>query len=204
MGGSIVVALVAVQQKRHDAEMVALRQQLHSVEARFGDGERQPIVRDALPLSGGASGYAPPAPPAPSPASTSSGKAAPDVVKSRAIEPPELRDYYEEVFVQDHSDTEWTVTERRIVSDKIGAVLPKGSVLRSVECRTSMCRIETSHADLERYKQFYRSAFMERPAQIWNAGMFSTPLNDNIPTEGPIVMVSFLAREGKQLPPFME
>jgi hypothetical protein len=133
------------------------------------------------------------------PAPSSSGEAPP----KRRPTPGEVRDACEVSFVSQNVDSGWAVSARRTAEQRIRERLPAGSSLRAVDCRTSFCRIETSHPDSAGYADFVQSTLMDPRACPWNGALFSAPLSDpdpNAPQKGPVVAVSFLAREGYDLP----
>jgi hypothetical protein len=94
---------------------------------------------------------------------------------------------------------DWPEADRRTMLERLAAVLPDGSSVRSCECRSSLCRIETGHANLQRYNAFARAAFMRRPTMVLNRPGI-TVASDPAP-DGSLVAVAFLAREGHSLPP---
>lgn len=112
-----------------------------------------------------------------------------------------MRDAYEIMFENDHADTSWTGAEIRSATERLTAALPEGSGLRSFDCRESMCRIETIHPDVSHYHAFVRSAFIEPETKIWNAGTSSSLLSGEPAEGGSLVTVSYLARDGHDLPP---
>jgi hypothetical protein len=104
-------------------------------------------------------------------------------------------------FSAQRVDASWAGTAQNLASERLRATLPEGSEVRSVECRASLCRIETSHTDEQRYESFVRQTFLDPKTQLWNGGLFSTTLDDG-QSEGRLVMVSYLAREGQAVPSF--
>ena len=112
----------------------------------------------------------------------------------------EAHERLEIAFTEDRLDPEWASTAQRIANSKLPEVLPKGSAIRSVECRSSICRLETSHRDREAYWAFLHAAIMNSNV-LWNAATYSTPLNDD-PNEN--FMVTYIAREGHLLPQMAE
>jgi hypothetical protein len=109
----------------------------------------------------------------------------------------EVHRRYERAFDQEAPDPTWAQRAKAIADAKLPALLPEGSAVRSFECRSTLCRLETSHRDVPSYFQFAKSVFVDSGAQLWNAPTYSAPLNDNV-SEG--LMVSYIAREGHALP----
>jgi len=110
----------------------------------------------------------------------------------------EVRDRLEGVFRAEPVDAAWSLSAVRTLDGKLGALLPARSSVRSVDCRGSLCRIETSHADVNDYRDFVQRAFLGQ-IELWNAGFFVNVLSDPTPGQ-PVVTVAYLAREGQSLP----
>ena len=104
----------------------------------------------------------------------------------------------EERFGTEPPDTAWARDAEHTAMGGVRAALPDHSQLRPVECRASMCRIETEHADFDRSQSFVRTAFMTPGRQVWNGGFLSMRAGDS--ADGKVVMVTYLAREGRELP----
>jgi hypothetical protein len=118
-----------------------------------------------------------------------------------APQPPPVEvvsDRIEERFGTEPPDTAWARDAEHTAAGGVRAALPEHSLLRSVECRASMCRIETEHADLDGSQSFVRTAFMTPGRQVWNGGFLSMRAGDS--TDGKVVTVTYLAREGRELP----
>ena len=102
------------------------------------------------------------------------------------------------MFAEDRADAASAPDATRKASSRVTAVLAPTSGLRSVDCRTSLCRIETTHADFESYRQFVQNAVLNPDTQVWNAGFFSSPPSTN--ERGELVTTLYIAREGESLP----
>jgi hypothetical protein len=90
---------------------------------------------------------------------------------------------------------------RQAMNERIATTLRKGSALLSLECKVSMCRIETSHRDRMGYEVFIQAAFLRSAHTVFSGPSFSVPLGDAPAQDGSLVGVTFLAREGRSLPP---
>ena len=117
----------------------------------------------------------------------------------RRLTKEDMRDHYEIAFMNEPEDSRWASSARNVATQRIQAALPAGSALRAVDCRTSFCRIETSHADLRHFSQFVDSALVEPATSVWNGATFSTVIDSNA---GGVVVVSYVSREGQKLPAF--
>jgi hypothetical protein len=109
-----------------------------------------------------------------------------------------MHDNLEATFTTEAVDRQWGPGAQRQVQDRLRGLVPDGSAVRSIECRTSMCRIETEHASLEELDRFTRAAFMEPNTRVWNAGGMSHTEMPARPGD-PIRAIAFLAREGTAL-----
>lgn len=124
-------------------------------------------------------------------------------LETRASKPEltsqDIRDGFDGLFHREAMDSAWSAREADSLTAGVRAVLPAGSQLSRLECRATLCRIETTHADLEEFHSFTRAAFFARETRVNRAGLYSTLLSDpSVP--GPVIGVAFLAREGTELP----
>jgi hypothetical protein len=78
----------------------------------------------------------------------------------------------------------------------MSAVLPEGSSIVSLDCGSSLCRMVTSHRNLESYQQFQRDAFLradpENPT-LWRGGAKFMKLPSDDPNR--LLYTAYLARE---------
>lgn len=110
----------------------------------------------------------------------------------------QVRDRLDDAFRADPIDAAWSQTAVRTLQTKLGPLLPPQSAVRSVDCRGSLCRIETSHAGVTEYRDFVQRTFLGQ-AELWNAGFFTNVIADPVPGQ-PVITVAYLAREGQSLP----
>ncbi|WP_437978528.1 hypothetical protein WMF11_19395 [Sorangium sp. So ce295] len=116
----------------------------------------------------------------------------------RPVDMAEVSERIQDVFAQQTTDTQWTASASEAAREKLSSALPERSSLRTVECRSSMCRFETEHDDMAQMQQFMQEAFMDPQKRPWNGGFFAMPVSD--PNTGKVMVVSYLAREGEELP----
>lgn len=198
LAGALLLAgastLVVIERSRQRAELAGLEKKIAALSVPAPPAAEPPptvIYRT----------YEPSAPASTAAAASSPAPAAPAAEPPKpAVSVAEARDSYEIAFGSDHPDPGWTAAELRRTNQKVQAALPEGSELKSLDCRASLCRIETSHADLSRYRTFVHSAFMDPATQVWNAATFSTRENDGAGSGEPLLIVSYVAREGQDLP----
>ena len=85
------------------------------------------------------------------------------------------------------------------VEQAVRVALPDGSSLRSVQCRGTLCRIETAHTSVQEFHGFIQRAFQSPESKIANAPVFAGPLASAVPGE-PLIVVAYLGSEGGTLP----
>jgi len=112
----------------------------------------------------------------------------------------EMREALENAFRTEGTDAEWGDGAKRLATDRLRTAVPAGSEVRKVDCHTSMCRIETAHPDRSHYERFVRSAFMDPASSLWNAEAYSSFVGDHARSAESLLVVSYLAREGRSLP----
>ncbi len=101
------------------------------------------------------------------------------------------------VYEAERVDEAWRRDAVATASRRLPAALPSGSRLEHVDCRSSLCQIETSHAD-EQEAQAYVAAALKTPeTQLWNGGFVAVVERD---TGGAVRVTAFLAREGREVP----
>jgi hypothetical protein len=84
---------------------------------------------------------------------------------------------------------------------RVRAVMPAGSSVRSLECRSSLCRIETVHPSVEEFRDFVQGGYLtlDLATRVSTGPVFVGLLAP--PVEGqPVVGVAFLGRDGAVLP----
>jgi hypothetical protein len=129
---------------------------------------------------------------------TAADKASDPAAVAPAPTSAQVRDRLDDAFRTDPIDAAWSQTAVRTLQAKLGPLLPPQSAVRSVDCRGSLCRIETSHAGVTEYRDFVQRTFLGQ-AELWNAGFFTNVVADPVPGQ-PVITVAYLAREGQSLP----
>ena len=110
----------------------------------------------------------------------------------------EIRDRYEEAFKGEPLDAAWSDSAEHIAEDRLKVTVPQGSELLAIRCKTSICRIETSHPDRAHFDKFVETSFKNPTSSLWNGATFSSILGDC--SAAPLRVVSYVAREGRALP----
>jgi hypothetical protein len=112
----------------------------------------------------------------------------------------------EDAFAAEPVDEHWEA--RRQLMEKLPAALPQGSTIMDLDCRTTLCRVETKHVDAARYAQFTQQ-FDIKPGQraedaLWGGSSRFVSAPDDIDEEAQesdqVIGVAFLARPGSELP----
>jgi hypothetical protein len=110
-----------------------------------------------------------------------------------------MRDGLETLFQSDPYDPAWSQRTTETLTRGIHAVLPEGSRLQRLECRGRLCRIETSHADVDGYRAYTQGAFQGPETRVTTGAVFGTVIGEPVPGK-PIAAVAFVARDGQELP----
>ncbi|HEY6177076.1 MAG TPA: hypothetical protein VIX73_21615 [Kofleriaceae bacterium] len=77
------------------------------------------------------------------------------------------------------------------------AVLPAGSTLRHVECRSAVCRIETAHANLDEFVDFVDHAFLGHGPPVTARPVYAAVLGDPRPGE-PVSAVAYVVLDSSE------
>jgi len=197
VGGGIVIAVAALylDQRGLRAEVTAL----HGAAAPAGsERARRPDLAWR---------------PAPAPREATAGRAPAHV--ARIAEPeavPRVRptptetpveqfahvhDALERTFGSEPSDGAWAMEARRAVESKL-ADLPVASRIRSIDCRSTLCRVETVH-DGPADAQALALRFSSPAQRPWNGGFYAGPTDEDA-RSGAVTVVTYLVREGTPLP----
>jgi hypothetical protein len=110
-----------------------------------------------------------------------------------------IRDGLEAVFQSERVDASWADGARSIAENGLASRLPEGSRLGVVECRTTVCRVESVHDSQLQASKFSRDTFADHNKRPWK-GSYATGLIAEDKTTGQVTMVTFLLRESAELP----
>jgi hypothetical protein len=113
------------------------------------------------------------------------------------VESAVLRERMDQRFADERTDPSWAVDARQRAQSRLAAVLPATSEVRSIECRATMCRIESVHADLGEYQQFVREGFVNADTQVWNGGFLALRKEPSV--DGKLATVVYVARDGEAI-----
>ena len=70
----------------------------------------------------------------------------------------EIRDAIDARFYAEGTDRNWRRESESWIQSRVEQSLPNGSHLVAIECRSSICRVETSHKDKDTYRKFARDS----------------------------------------------
>jgi hypothetical protein len=141
----------------------------------------------------------------PEPFGTIDKSAAPEPPVPRTppdAEPPsseQVRDGLEAFFHAEAVDSTWSQATADKLTRGIQGALRPGSRLQRVECRQTLCRIETSHPDIAEFRAYVHDTYLGHDIDIPSGGTFVGVLGE--PTAGsPVVAVAYMAGKGNELP----
>jgi hypothetical protein len=135
--------------------------------------------------------------PAPS-ATPEVGGTAPPASPPPAQTAETARDHIAEVFTGERLDGSWDGAELARLEKALPTILPTGSQITRVECRSTMCRIESSHPSVDQFAEFARSAFLKETRV--NEGPFFASVTSPVVAGQPVTTVAYIARKGHILP----
>jgi hypothetical protein len=100
-------------------------------------------------------------------------------------------------FEAERVDPAWSFQATRDATRALSTAAPPGSTLGKIECRTNLCRVESTHENLEAFKAYVDASYMSRERTIWNGG-FTAMVTARSATG--VTAVTFIAREGQGVP----
>jgi len=109
----------------------------------------------------------------------------------------EVRVTLDSRFGTESSDPKWSRATSVLIDSHIHSGLPGGSQVTSVECHTTLCRVESKHANLTGYRKFVDEALLF-PKGGWSGPIITQILNPGAPDKE-VVSVAYLLREGQDI-----
>jgi hypothetical protein len=106
-----------------------------------------------------------------------------------------------EQFASEPVDPRWNALDQ--VTPKLKNALPAGSSVQNVDCKSTLCRIDTTHVSAETYASYvdhYLLSDKRAPEErVWpGSARFVT--NGNLEEDGPVSSTIFLLREDHEFP----
>lgn len=102
------------------------------------------------------------------------------------------------MFAREATDAAWAAQARSRLEAQLPRVTPAGSHVRSLECRTSLCRLELVHDNRAAYRELVERAFLDTSHHIGEGPAFSAQLDTT--SDGRLITVAYLGRRGQPLP----
>ncbi len=103
----------------------------------------------------------------------------------------------EQKFQAEAHDPRWSREANGEATRALTTDLPKGSRLGAVDCRSRLCRVETSHETLQAFQTFVQAALLNPDKKLWN-GPFSAQVLTQ--SASGVTAVTFIARQGESIP----
>jgi hypothetical protein len=106
-----------------------------------------------------------------------------------------------ETFEGETIDPTWTEGAERRLLNELGKLSSSDFHVESARCRSSICKIETTHASTEAYRRYASKTWSPLSKHFWDAARFVSKLDglDGGPF-GETKGLAFIAREGHDLP----
>lgn len=120
-----------------------------------------------------------------------------DVKAVNRVQQLQLVSHLDDLVDGEDFDPDWSQRAGGSFTKALTAGLPEGSTVSNVECRSTLCRAETTHQSVDAFVAYNEAVFMSPERQVWNGGMFSTVVEE---TSSGVTAVSFIAKEGAALP----
>lgn len=156
-----------------------------------------PVARDVTPTSSPSN--AAPQPPSAARLEPARPQRQPTRIESFAP----IRRGLETVFQAERVDPAWAAGARSLAENGLAAHLPEGSRLTAIECKATVCRIESVHGGYQQASKFVRDAVSQPENRPWPGGLAAGTIAEDAAT-GQVTMLIFLLREGVDLPPMEE
>jgi hypothetical protein len=122
---------------------------------------------------------------------------APAASESKPPRPADQTDSYLRLlaaeFDRDRVDPAWNPS-RQLIS-KVARLLTQGASVRALECRSSLCRLETSHPSSENYAKFTRDFVRIGGSPVWAGPVVFKLLPRPASGDGSTIAVAYLARD---------
>jgi len=103
----------------------------------------------------------------------------------------------ERAFASEGRDGRWSGTTANELSRSVREALPAGSNVSSVDCKSRICRLETTHENVEAFREFNTAAFARTGQTLWRGAVYSAVREQS---GSSIVALTYLAKEGEVLP----
>jgi hypothetical protein len=96
-------------------------------------------------------------------------------------------------FDRDRGDPAWNPSRQLMA--KVARLLTQGASVRALECRSSLCRLETSHPSAANYAKFTRDFVQIGGSPVWAGPVVFKVLSRSASGGGSTIAVAYLARD---------
>jgi hypothetical protein len=201
VGVAVACLSIAVLGKRRPTRSELTGEEIESLRSELADVKRQSLLNGGLLALGESTRLSrvPLAAPTDTPVATqpAAPQSSVDEEKEKAeaqASEAKIMDEASQRFRAEAIDAEWSATAPGVVRSAIASNIPAGSQLVNVECRSTSCRIEASHRDLDGFQKFVDTSFMSREKKLWSAGFLSAVTEQ---TGASVSSVTYYWREAK-------
>jgi hypothetical protein len=111
---------------------------------------------------------------------------------------PEIRQRMATVFAGDPVNQTWAQERAKTLTARLQVALSPASVLKNIECHSSICRFETAHDSRASFTKFMDGAFKSFDTKLTTGA--SVTMIQGRDADGRIDVVSYVAGEGEPLP----
>jgi hypothetical protein len=118
--------------------------------------------------------------------------------RRRAPDENEIAKRLEQRFSDEKPDPSWSPASQRLITEHVRQGIPTESRVRSIECRRTVCRVESQHPSMDVYKKFVDDAL------LFPQGGWDGPVMTSILSRSPEVKaLGYLFRPGEDLEPLL-
>jgi hypothetical protein len=199
--GAIAVVALAVaywivvgRMQRSDREIASLRQTVEQMSMKTTRTDR-PVVQTVFVETNRVANDSDTPTPSPPSSPAAQATAIPSPAPSFTYE--DLQAYWQIAFSRQGSDISWSRQSTSVLREAFGKLVGEGTNLASVDCRSTLCRVELAHGTEDDRRDFMGK--MMRPAEgpFWTGEMTAGAVASS---GGTVSTVFFLSREGTRLP----
>jgi len=107
----------------------------------------------------------------------------------------EVRAKLDGQFNSQRADPSWSKQTTTLLNNHISQGIPSGSKVVSIECKSSMCRVESKHNDVATYQKYVNEALLF-PQGGWDGPLMTQITNPGVE---PVTSVAYLLRDGEDM-----
>ena len=130
--------------------------------------------------------------------SVAEGEPSPGAAPTSGPDDREITRRLEQRFADEKTDPGWSKPSQQIITTHVHQGIPPESKVKSIECRRTMCRVESQHPSFDVYKKFLDEAL------LFPHGGWDGPVMTSVLSRSPEVKaVGYLFRAGEDLEPLL-